>query len=179
MTGVPVAAMATVWRAAQVLSKRLLCWAICCANRLYEIWPLTLQSSALNSSSGIISEYGFGSWSWHFLYLSKTLSHNWYVLQIGRKSRIDSVCRVLHVKKEVFLISVKRTFPFWLLVTANPFRAQFHRTARLKNLLSMKFLPWKKQDYQQIFHFLHIAFNWFLTAELLFAYPENPWKFGK
>ena len=35
--------------------------------------------------------------------------------------------------------------------------AQFHSAAKHTNLLSMKFLPWKKQDYQPNFHLLHIA----------------------
>ena len=35
----------------------------------------------------------------------------------------------------------------------------------------MKFLPWKKQDYQPNFHFLHIAYYWCSTIVCL--YPEN------
>ena len=41
--------------------------------------------------------------------------------------------------------------------TAERTRAQFYRAAKHTNLLSKKFLPWKKQDYQPNFHLLHIA----------------------
>ena len=52
--------------------------------------------------------------------------------------------------------------------------AQFHRTAKHKNLLSMKFLSWLKQDYQPNFHLLHFACYWY-SANMANACLS--WKF--
>ena len=52
--------------------------------------------------------------------------------------------------------------------------AQFHRAAKHKHVLSMKFLPGLKQDFQPNFHFLHIACYWHSAVVCL--HPENHMK---
>ena len=39
-------------------------------------------------------------------------------------------------------------------------RAQFHKAAKHENLLSIKCIPWLKQNYQQNVHMFYIAITW-------------------
>ena len=56
-------------------------------------------------------------------------------------------------------------------------KAHFHRAAKHKDLLSMKFLPWWKQDYQPNFH---VIFFWLSKQQLNTSNKQyaKKWKFG-